>query len=30
MHRYIRSYNTIRLHSSLNYLSPLAFERGAA
>ncbi|MGI8499290.1 MAG: hypothetical protein ACR2OG_17090 [Gemmatimonadaceae bacterium] len=26
----MRSYNTIRLHSSLNYLSPLAFERGAA
>lgn len=27
---YIRYYNTIRLHSSLNYRSPLAFERGAA
>ena len=28
--RYIRYYNTIRLHSSLDYLSPLAFERSAA
>ncbi|HEX7940470.1 MAG TPA: IS3 family transposase [Gemmatimonadaceae bacterium] len=27
---YIRYYNTIRLHSSLHYRSPLAFERGAA
>ncbi len=27
---YMRYYNTIRLHSSLNYLSPLAFERRAA
>jgi transposase InsO family protein len=27
---YIRYYNTIRLHSGLAYLSPLAFERRAA
>jgi len=27
---YMRYYNTVRLHSSLNYLSPLAFERRAA
>lgn len=27
---YIRYYNATRLHSSLNYLSPLAFERRAA
>ena len=30
LQRYIRYYNTIRLHSSLNYRSPLAFERQAA
>ena len=28
--RYMRYYNTIRLHSGLLYLSPLAFERQAA
>ena len=28
--RYIRYYNTIRLHSGLDYQSPLAFERQAA
>lgn len=28
--RYMRYYNTIRLHSGLAYLSPLAFERRAA
>jgi len=27
---YMRYYNTVRLHSSLQYLSPLAFERRAA
>jgi transposase InsO family protein len=27
---YIRYYNQTRLHSSLDYLSPLAFERRAA
>jgi putative transposase len=27
---YIRSYNTVRLHSGLHYHSPLAFERGVA
>jgi transposase InsO family protein len=27
---YVRYYNTIRLHSGLGYLSPLAFERSAA
>ena len=27
---YMRYYNTLRLHSSLNYLSPLAYERCAA
>ena len=27
---YIRYYNTTRLHSALNYRSPLAFERAAA
>jgi transposase InsO family protein len=27
---YMRYYNTTRMHSSLNYLSPLAFERRAA
>ncbi|MEJ7812788.1 MAG: IS3 family transposase [Gemmatimonadaceae bacterium] len=27
---YLRYYNTIRLHSSLHYTAPLAFERGAA
>jgi putative transposase len=30
LRRYIRYYNTTRLHSSLNYRSPLAFERRAA
>ena len=30
LQRYIRYYNTVRLHSSLNYRSPLAFERRAA
>jgi putative transposase len=30
LQRYIRYYNTVRLHSSLNYRSPLAFERQAA
>ncbi|MCY7377874.1 MAG: IS3 family transposase [Gemmatimonadaceae bacterium] len=29
-HRYIRYYNTVRLHSSLDYYSPLAFERRVA
>ncbi len=28
--RYIRYYNTVRLHSGLHYRSPLAFERGVA
>jgi transposase InsO family protein len=28
--RYMRYYNTIRLHSGLAYLSPLAFERRVA
>jgi putative transposase len=27
---YMRYYNTIRLHSGLSYLSPLAFERRVA
>ena len=27
---YIRYYNTVRLHSSLDYRSPLAFERHVA
>jgi putative transposase len=27
---YIRYYNTVRLHSGLQYHSPLAFERGVA
>ena len=27
---YMQYYNATRLHSSLNYLSPLAFERRAA
>jgi transposase InsO family protein len=27
---YMRYYNTIRLHSGLSHLSPLAFERRAA
>ena len=27
---YMRYYNTTRLHSSLNYRSPIAFEREAA
>lgn len=30
LRRYIHYYNTTRLHSSLHYLSPLAFERQAA
>jgi putative transposase len=30
LRHYIRYYNTTRLHSSLNYRSPLAFEREAA
>ena len=30
LQRYVRYYNTIRIHSALNYLSPLAFERRAA
>ena len=30
LERYMRYYNTVRLHSGLSYLSPLAFERGAA
>ncbi len=30
LERYMRYYNTIRLHSALDYLSPLAFERRAA
>jgi len=30
LRNYMRYYNTIRLHSSLNYLSPLAFEQRAA
>ena len=30
LQRYMRYYNTIRLHSSLAYLSPLAFERQVA
>ena len=30
LHRYMRYYNTIRLHSGLQYQSPLAFERRAA
>ena len=30
LHRYIRYYNTVRLHSGLAYLSPLAFERHVA
>ena len=30
LQHYIRYYNTTRLHSSLNYRSPLAFEREAA
>jgi putative transposase len=29
-HNYMRYYNTVRLHSALHYLSPLAFERQAA
>ena len=27
LHQYLRYYNTTRLHSSLAYRSPLAFER---
>ena len=30
LHQYIRYYNTVRLHSSLNYTSPITFERRAA
>ena len=30
LQRYMRYYNTIRLHSSLQYRSPLAFGRRAA
>jgi putative transposase len=30
LHRYIRYYSTTRPHSSLNYYSPIAFERHAA
>ena len=30
LRRYIRYYNTTRLHSALNYISPIAFERRAA
>jgi transposase InsO family protein len=30
LRRYIRYYNTTRLHSGLNYVSPVAFERCAA
>ena len=30
LHQYIRYYNRTRFHSSLNYLSPIAFERHAA
>ena len=30
LQRYMRYYNTIRLHSGLNYSTPLAFERRAA
>lgn len=30
LHSYMRYYNTVRLHSALHYLSPLAFERQAA
>lgn len=30
LQRYIRYYNGTRMHSSLNYRSPLAFERQAA
>ena len=30
LRRYMRYYNTVRLHSSLRYLSPLAFEQQAA
>ena len=30
LHRYVRYYNTVRLHSGLAYLSPLAFERRVA
>ena len=28
--RYVRYYNRTRLHSSLNYTSPIAFDRRAA
>ena len=30
LRRYFRYYNGTRLHSSLNYTSPIAFERRAA
>ncbi len=30
LRRYIRYYNRTRLHSSLNYTSPITFERAAA
>ena len=30
LQRYIRYYNTVRLHSSLDYCAPLAFERRVA
>lgn len=30
LRRYMRYYNTVRLHSGLAYLSPLAFERRVA
>ena len=30
LRRHIRYYNRTRLHSSLNYTSPIAFERRAA
>jgi len=30
LQHYIRDYNRTRLHSSLNYMSPIAFERRAA
>jgi putative transposase len=30
LQRYIRYYNAVRLHSSLNYRSPLAFEQQVA
>lgn len=30
LERYMRYYNSVRLHSSLNYLSPLAYEHRTA